>query len=148
MQSQFSFIGNNPSLVLVSTYNSTDLLIAKCFNNYDILGISIDISLGKAYANLSAILGLHLKDIENAEPTEIIGIPVPMQKHKGFDLSFLGPLNSTLQHIYPKYFSKYRIDLLDPIIRLENRDGILNLAGSFQLAIIKHLRLRISKAIE
>ncbi|CAG9326199.1 GCP1 [Blepharisma stoltei] len=139
---------NTPSLILSCTSNQTELILSKSFNNYTILGISIDMNLGKVYQRLSSISGMNYKKIENAVMHEFIDIPVPMKDHKGFDFSFSGPYHRTLQHIYPSVTGIKKIPYIEPLFRLENHEGISSLLASFQVSVIDQLERRISKAIE
>jgi tRNA A37 threonylcarbamoyltransferase TsaD len=137
---------DQPFLGFISNTTNTEILV---FNGkgYEILGMDIDIPLGKAFYDLSSLLSVDWNHI-NAEDYSTLIYPVPMTQHKGLDFSFAGSYFYTLQHIYPHRNLPARAELLDPCFLKSNILGMNILACSFLKAVTTQVQNRIAKAIK
>lgn len=100
LHSHFGCDTDYPYICLVSNSTHTEVYCVRGLYDIEILGISIDISLGQAFDVIGKTL--ELKDLNVFSNEDIIPFPIPMMQHSGFDFSFEGIMYRTLQHMYPR----------------------------------------------
>ncbi|MBH43644.1 MAG: tRNA (adenosine(37)-N6)-threonylcarbamoyltransferase complex transferase subunit TsaD [Rickettsiales bacterium] len=115
-----------PFLVLLISGGHTQLVIAKAYNSFEIIGETIDDAVGEAFDKTAKILGLGYPggpEIEvlakKSKRKNIVLLPRPMIKKKNLDFSFSG-LKTAIRRKVEKKTSK---------------DFSIDLAYSFQLAV-------------
>ena len=86
-----------PFLVLLISGGHTQLIIAKAYNNFEIIGETIDDAVGEAFDKTAKILGLGYpggpkieKLAKQSERKNIVLLPRPMVREKNLDFSFSG----------------------------------------------------------
>lgn len=100
LHSHFGSEKEYPYICLVSNSTHTEVYCVRGFYDIEIIGLSIDISLGQAFETIWKALDLKTYNIFNS--SDIIPFPIPMLHHAGFDFSFEGITYRTLQHMYPR----------------------------------------------
>ncbi len=127
-----------PFLVLLISGGHTQLVIAKAYNSFEIIGETIDDAVGEAYDKTAKILGLGYPGgpkiemlARKSKGENIFILPRPMIKKKNLDFSFSG-LKTAVRRKVEKTNSK---------------EFTTDLAYSFQLAVSECLIDRCSGGI-
>ncbi len=128
-----------PFLVLLISGGHTQLVIAKNYNKFEILGESVDDALGEAFDKTAKLFGLKYpggpeieKFAKKFSKKNSYLLPKPMYKRNNLNFSFSG-LKTAVRKIVEKGISK--------------KDKF-NLAYDFQSCILKCLEDRCAKAMD
>ena len=135
MDFNFSF----PFLVLLISGGHTQLLIVKKFNEFELLGESIDDALGEAFDKTAKLLGLKYPggpEIENYalknSKKNTFRLPKPLFQKNNLDFSFSG-LKTAVRRIIESEISQ---------------EQKYNLAYDFQYTVLECLKDRCGKAMD
>jgi len=127
-----------PFLVLLISGGHTQLIIAKAYNKFEIIGETIDDAVGEAFDKTAKILGLGYPGgpkiemlAKKSKRQNIVLLPRPMIKKKNLDFSFSGLKTAVRRKVENK----------------NSKDKNSDLAYSFQLAVSECLLDRCSKGI-
>ncbi|GMI24784.1 hypothetical protein TrCOL_g8040 [Triparma columacea] len=139
-----------PFLALLVSGGHCQILRCEAVGEYEVIGGTLDDSLGEAYDKVARMLGLPVgggggpaveKLALKGDHTKI-KLPIPMQHRKDCDFSFAG-----LKNAFRMAVSKLKdFREIPQSEELELQDKA-DLAASFQHAAVKHLEQRISRAI-
>lgn len=128
-----------PFLVLLISGGHTQLLIANNYNNFTLLGETLDDALGEAFDKTAKLLGLSYpggpileKLAEKHSKKASFSLPRPMHKKKDLDFSFSGLKTAVRKIIIDRKFNINKS----------------NLAHDFQIAVMDCLVDRCEKAID
>ena len=131
-----------PFISLIVSGGHTELVKFISFDNFEILGRTVDDAAGEAFDKIGKLLNLPFPggpEIDNLAKNgdkHAISFPLPMIKHPNYDFSFSGLKTSAALYIQ------------DNNINL-NSENLCNFAASFQNAIVQVLfRKTISAIIE
>ena len=129
-----------PFLVLLISGGHTQLIIAKDYNKFEIIGETIDDAVGEAFDKTAKILGLGYPGgpkiemlAKKSERQNIVLLPRPMIKKKNLDFSFSGLKTAATNFL----------NNLDPNEKLTKAD----FAASYQEAIVDSLLSNFVKAV-
>ncbi len=129
-----------PFILLLITGGHTQLYLVKKIGSYDLLGTTIDDSVGECFDKVAKMLGMPYPGGKHIEQKAERGIkdkynfPRPLLKNKSFDFSFSGLKTAV----------KIEIDKHNDL----NNQNIKNLCASFQQTIIDLLISKTNFAIE
>lgn len=132
-----------PLLVLVVSGGHTLLLLVKSFTEIIKLGETVDDAAGEAFDKVAKMLGLEypggpaIQNLSQLCTAPNISFPVAEISSNKFNFSFSGLKTSVLRYIQKNFISPDKISKTD----------LINIAASFELAIVKALRKNIERAL-
>ncbi|MCK4359687.1 MAG: tRNA (adenosine(37)-N6)-threonylcarbamoyltransferase complex transferase subunit TsaD [Candidatus Cloacimonetes bacterium] len=131
-----------PFIALIVSGGHTELVKFLSFDDFEILGRTVDDAAGEAFDKIGKLLNLsfpggpEIDNLAKKGDKHAISFPLPMIKHPNYDFSFSGLKTSAALYIQ------------DNNINL-NSENLCNFAASFQNAIVQVLfRKTISAIIE
>ncbi len=130
-----------PHLCCLVSGGHTQLWLINDYNNFKLLGSSIDDAAGEAFDKGARILGLkypggpEIDNISKNGNPKFFDFPRPEVKKSPFNFSFSG-LKTALLYYYQKQNSKFI------------KENISNIAASYQEAIIDSILIRIKRSID
>lgn len=137
-----------PFLVCLVSGGHTQLLYAQDVDRYLLLGGTLDDSLGEAYDKMARLLELEptrenepagemLERVARGGDAEAYRFPVPLAKQKTCDFSFSGLKTRVVREVAS----------MGGVSQL-GRQGVADVAASFQRAAVRHLRDRTGRALQ
>eukprot|EP01112_Ceratiomyxa_fruticulosa_P019792 TRINITY_DN6565_c0_g1_i1.p1 TRINITY_DN6565_c0_g1~~TRINITY_DN6565_c0_g1_i1.p1 ORF type:complete len:457 (-),score=75.64 TRINITY_DN6565_c0_g1_i1:414-1784(-) len=160
-----------PFLVLLLSGGHTQLLVCKGVGEYVELGSTVDDALGEAYDKVARILGIRFGDSQPSEEGEkqsgnavekvwmsggeaiemlsttgdpsVYPLTTPLLRIRNCEFSFSGLKTAMLKHIGIIRETK-QIPKDQPL----GQQTVMNLAASFQVAVVGHLKRKTKTAIE
>ena len=140
-----------PFLALLVSGGHCQILECKGIGQYNILGGTLDDSLGEAYDKTARLLGLPvgggggpaIEKLALGGDPKAIAFSVPMQARKDCDFSFAG-LKTNVRRLSQKLVEERGLENIED---LEDIDRA-NIAASFQNVAIKHVEQRMKRAMQ
>ncbi len=128
-----------PTLALIVSGGHTDLLILKSETEMELLGSTIDDSIGEVYDKVARVLGMPYPGGPQIEKSSLLGedayeLPHPMQDDT-YNFSFSG-------------LKSYIINLVHNERQRKNEIRINDLAKSFQIVAVDELVRKVEKAMK
>jgi len=129
-----------PFMSLVVSGGHTELVFFRAFDDFTILGKTVDDAAGEAFDKIGKLLGLPYPGGPSIEKLALEGnpekikFPLPMIKHEGYDFSFSGLKTAGMLYL------KEMGDIL--------KDELADFTASFQHAVIHTLFYKTIKAVE
>lgn len=140
-----------PFLALLVSGGHCQLMKCLGVGRYEIIGGTIDDSLGEAFDKTARLLGLPVgggggpaveKLALEGDPNAVL-LPIPLQKRKDFDFSYAG-LKTAVRLKAEKLAVEKGVDSVDILSRKDKAD----IASSFQNVAIKHIEQRLKRAMD
>jgi N6-L-threonylcarbamoyladenine synthase len=140
-----------PFLALLVSGGHCQLMKCLGVGRYEIIGGTIDDSLGEAFDKTARLLGLPVgggggpaveKLAKEGDP-KIVQLPIPLQKRKDFDFSYAG-LKTAVRMKAEKIAVERGLDSVDDL----SREDRANIASSFQNVAIKHIEQRLKRTMD
>jgi N6-L-threonylcarbamoyladenine synthase len=135
-----------PFLTLLVSGGHCQLLLARDVAQYEALGGTLDDALGEAYDKTARLLGLEvgggggpaLEALARDGDPKSIPFPIPMKNRPDCNFSFAG-LKTSVRTAIAKLGGE-EVVVANPVLRA-------NVAASFQETAVKHLEMRVKRAI-
>lgn len=128
-----------PVLAFLLSGGHTELILLKNFQDFEIVGRTLDDAVGEAYDKVARMLGLGypggstLTDFAKLGKFDKYKLPVPMINNPSLDLSFSGLKTAVYYQVKDKNL---------------NKKEILDYCASFEYSAIKELMIKLNKAVE
>jgi N6-L-threonylcarbamoyladenine synthase len=140
-----------PFLALLVSGGHCQLMKCLGIGRYEIIGGTIDDSLGEAFDKTARLLGLPVgggggpaveKLAKEGDP-KAVQLPIPLQKRKDFDFSYAG-LKTAVRMKTEKLAAERELESVDDL----SREDKANVAASFQNVAIKHIEQRLKRTMD
>ena len=140
LSSSFNNEVNNPHLSFLLTGGHTQIYLIKNFNDYELLGESVDDAIGEAFDKVSKLLGMSYPGGPEIERMSLEGnsdeypLPQPMKNSKDLNFSFSG-IKTAVNLIVKK---KHKID----------NKFISDISASFQKTLVEILKNKLDSVFK
>lgn len=142
---------NFPFLALLVSGGHCQLMKCLGIGRYEIIGGTIDDSLGEAFDKTARLLGLPVgggggpavEKLAREGDQKAVQLPIPLQKRKDFDFSYAG-LKTAVRMKTEKIAAERELESVDDL----SREDKANIAASFQNVAIKHIEQRLKRAMD
>lgn len=140
-----------PFLALLVSGGHCQLMKCLGIGRYEIIGGTIDDSLGEAFDKTARLLGLPVgggggpaveKLAKEGDP-KAVELPIPLQKRKDCDFSYAG-LKTAVRMKTEKIAAERGLDSVDDL----SHEDKANIASSFQNVAIKHIEQRLKRTMD
>jgi len=140
-----------PFLALLVSGGHCQLLKCLGIGNYEIIGGTIDDSLGEAFDKTGRLLGLPVgggggpavEALAKEGDPKAIALPIPLQKRKDCDFSYAG-LKTAVRMASEKLAKERGLETVDDLNMKDKAD----IAASFQNVAIKHIEQRLKRTMD
>jgi N6-L-threonylcarbamoyladenine synthase len=140
-----------PFLALLVSGGHCQLLKCLGIGRYDIIGGTLDDSLGEAFDKTARLLGLKtgggggpaLESLAREGDPQSIDLTIPLRQRKDCDFSYAG-LKTNVRRAAEQLMKERGLDSVDAL----SREDKANIAASFQNIAIKHVEMRLKRAME
>jgi tRNA threonylcarbamoyl adenosine modification protein TsaD len=140
-----------PFLALLVSGGHCQLMKCLGIGRYEIIGGTIDDSLGEAFDKTARLLGLPVgggggpavEKLALEGNPNAVALPIPLQKRKDFDFSYAG-LKTAVRLKAEKIAAEQGLDSVNDLSRNDKAD----IASSFQNVAIKHIEQRLKRAMD
>jgi N6-L-threonylcarbamoyladenine synthase len=140
-----------PFLALLVSGGHCQLMKCLGIGRYEIIGGTIDDSLGEAFDKTARLLGLPVgggggpavEKLAKEGDIKAVQLPIPLQKRKDFDFSYAG-LKTAVRMKTEKLAAERGLESVDDL----SREDRANVAASFQNVAIKHIEQRLKRTMD
>ncbi|KAK4530982.1 hypothetical protein CCYA_CCYA06G1839 [Cyanidiococcus yangmingshanensis] len=143
-----------PFLVLLVSGGHCMLLLARELGAYDVLGSTLDDSVGEAFDKIARLLGLNvgggggpaLEQLAREGNPFAFDFPIPLKKRPDCNFSFAGlktAVRMAIEHEVKQYGASIEVTNLLQV----NRQAAADIAASFQRVSLEHLFERTRRAL-
>jgi len=140
-----------PFLALLVSGGHCQLMKCLGIGRYEIIGGTIDDSLGEAFDKTARLLGLPVgggggpavETLAKEGDPKAVALPIPLQKRKDCDFSYAG-LKTAVRMKTEKLAAERELESVDDLSRQDKA----NIAASFQNVAIKHIEQRLKRSMD
>ena len=140
-----------PFLALLVSGGHCQLMKCLGIGRYEIIGGTIDDSLGEAFDKTARLLGLPIgggggpavEQLAKEGDPKAVQLPIPLQKRKDCDFSYAG-LKTAVRMKTEKIAAERGLDSVNDL----SREDRANIASSFQNVAIKHIEQRLKRTMD
>lgn len=140
-----------PFLALLVSGGHCQLMKCLGIGRYEIIGGTMDDSLGEAFDKTARLLGLPVgggggpavEKLAKEGDTKAVQLPIPLQKRKDFDFSYAG-LKTAVRMKTEKLAVERELESVNDL----SREDKANIAASFQDVAIKHIEQRLKRTMD
>jgi len=132
-----------PVLGFLLSGGHTELILLKDFQDFEIVGQTLDDAVGEAYDKVARMLGLGypggklLSDFAKLGDPSTYKLPIPMGKDKSLNMSFSGLKTAV-------YYQVKNIEKERPLKKQE----VFDFSASFEKSVVAELQIKLKLAIE
>ena len=140
-----------PFLALLVSGGHCQLMKCLGIGRYEIIGGTIDDSLGEAFDKTARLLGLPIgggggpavEQLAKEGDPKAVQLPIPLQKRKDCDFSYAG-LKTAVRMKTEKIAAERGLESVNDL----SREDRANIASSFQNVAIKHIEQRLKRTMD